>query len=104
MAAYTDWICERIRCGEPEAFLGAHEVLLQLRTSSPDGGGCEPWASRIKQEPPMQADAQRIREALLDALENGTDLAVAGAAFALTELQDESLIPELRKVLISTES
>ena len=99
MSQLTDYLCERIRCGDGEAFLGAHEVLLEFRLKTQTGGGIEPWASRILAEPPSAKDVKRLRAALLDALLNGNDSSASDAAFALAELQDAELVPVLRKQL-----
>jgi hypothetical protein len=99
MSQLSSFICESIQAGQSEAFLGAHEVILAYRSPSTDGGGVEPWASRILAESPTDADIDEIRNTLLDALENGNDTAVAGAAFALAAFQDDALIPSLRAQL-----
>ena len=99
MSQLSSFICQSIQAGQSEAFLGAHEVILAYRSPSTDGGGIEPWASRILAESPTNADVDEIRNSLLDALENGNDTAVAGAAFALAAFQDDTLIPNLRAQL-----
>lgn len=99
MPRLVDDLCESIRSANVEAFLGAHEFAQQFRFRSNDGGGVEPWASRILAEPPTMEDMAMLRAALLDALKEGTDSAVNGAAFALSAFEDADLIPDLRAQL-----
>lgn len=99
MSRLVEYLSERIRSGDMEAFLGAHEVIRAFRLKSHGGGGIEPWASHILAEPPSLSDVNSLKTVLLDALLNGNDTSALGAAAALAELHDADLAPVLREQL-----
>lgn len=99
MPRLVDELCAGIQSANAEAFIGAHEFAQQFRTGSSDGGGVEPWASRILAEPPTVEGMSMLKSALLGALDNGPGLVASGAAFALSAFEDPALAPELRAQL-----
>ena len=88
-----------IRADDPDAFLGANELMRAHRIGLVGTGVIEPYASMYAAEPFTDSDVETLKDCLLEYVQIGNAKNVSSAVRAFGYLQDPSLVPLLRNLL-----
>lgn len=88
-----------VRADDPEAFLGANELLRAYRIGLDGTGIIEPYASMYAAEPFTDSDVETLKDCLLEHVQFGNVKNVSTAVLAFGYLQDRSVVPLLRNLL-----
>lgn len=92
-------ILASIRADDPDAFLGANELLRAHRIGLVGTAVMEPYASMYAAEPFTDGDAETLKDCLLEYVQSENVKNLVAALHAFRYLQDRSLVPLLRNLL-----
>nr|WP_315491376.1 hypothetical protein [uncultured Rhodoferax sp.] len=92
-------ILSGIRSDDPDALLGANELLRAYRMGLVGTGVDEPYASMYSAEPFTDGDVEVLKDCLLEYVQDENAKNVSTAVRAFGYLQDRSLVPLLRNLL-----
>lgn len=88
-----------IRADDPDAFLGANELLRAHRVGLVGTAVAEPYASMYAAEPFADSDVDLLKDCLLEYVQADIGTNVSAALRAFGYLQDRSQVPLLRSLL-----
>lgn len=99
MHSALPFILADIRADDPDALLGANELLRAHRIGLAGTGVVEPYASMYAAEPFTDGDVEALKGCLLEYVQDENAKNVSTAVRAFGYIQDRSLVPLLRNLL-----